>query len=297
VQSVPAAAPSGLAQLLTGAPRPVAVIAALPVALHLTVVDADAGTPPLLCLALPGAVRLPSALLLGGHVKGRIPAGWGLDLGTRGTVGGGRVALPGLAVPVARWWRVPRPTLAAQPRPGWLAPPPIDRELTVVAGRMVNSLQWNTRGNHRVDGRQEVTSPECSTVDGLGTQAAMLLGRGPGLTPLGDDILAGVLVTLRALGDHRAAAALARPVLAAAPAATTAVSAALLWHAARGECVPELAALFRALDAGHRAEVATARDSVLRLGHTSGAGLLNGVALTLDATQRAAHRQRSEECA
>jgi hypothetical protein len=107
----------------------------------------------------------------------------------------------------------------------------------------------------------------------LASHVLRLLGRGPGLTPLGDDVLAGLLVTLVALGapaSHR----LAATVGAHAPARTTFVSAALLHHAARGECVPELAAV---LDGG-------GVDALLRVGHASGAGLLRGVHAALAAT-------------
>jgi hypothetical protein len=96
-----------------------------------------------------------------------------------------------------------------------------------------------------------------------------LLGKGAGLTPYGDDVLAGLLVTLRALGDGRADE-LAAEIDELAPARTTFVSAALLKHAGRGECIPELAALL----------AAPSRDSyaaLLRVGHSSGRGLAEGM--------------------
>jgi len=100
-----------------------------------------------------------------------------------------------------------------------------------------------------------------------------LVGRGPGLTPLGDDLLAGALVALRALGSPRAEP-LAAAVTELAP-RTTVVSAALLRHAARGECVPELAAVL-APDPG-------AVDGLLGVGHSSGTGLAAGVLAALTA--------------
>src|SRR5262249_13546495 len=64
------------------------------------------------------------------------------------------------------------------------------------------------------------------------TQWTDLLGRGPGLTPAGDDVLAGLLAGRAAYGpDDRA---LADDICALAPSRTTALSAALLRHAARG---------------------------------------------------------------
>lgn len=99
-----------------------------------------------------------------------------------------------------------------------------------------------------------------------------LLGAGPGLTPYGDDVLAGALVTLVALGSP-AAATLAARVLPQAFRRTTFVSAALLTHAARGECVPELAAYLAGGDPA----------ALLRVGHTSGAGLRQGADAVLEA--------------
>ena len=82
-----------------------------------------------------------------------------------------------------------------------------------------------------------------------------------------------MLVTLRALGggwaDSRADR-LASEVDALAPTRTTFVSAALLKHAGRGECVPELAAV---LAAPSRETF----DALLRVGHSSGRGLALGV--------------------
>ncbi len=297
MRTVTAAASSALVSLVAGAPRRVEVVVTLPVAVHLAVggpvgglLSAEpaggpppsagpAGGPPSVCLALPGAVRLPSALL--------VRAGWGsLPVGAAGTIGAGGLELPGLSVRVARWWRVPRPTLHW--RGGVPGAPALDR----VTARLVKQLSvalasplWITRGNARLVEGRGVHFPEYSSVDG---SVDALLGRGPGLTPLGDDVLAGALVTLRAVGAQHAADALADAVLARAS-ATTFVSAALLWHAARGECVPELAALFRALDTGLGLDAA--RAAVLQLGHTSGAGLLHGVAAALRATDE------REECA
>jgi hypothetical protein len=258
--------------LVTGEPRRVEVVAALPLALHLAVCGAGPDLPPSVCLTLPGAVRLPSAVLVRG--------GWGsVRIGTVGVVGGGGVALPGLSVRVARWWRAPRPTL----RPTVTMPGPtvLDPDTASLVDHLAAALGaplWIRRGRSPLIATPGVIFPENSHVDDLDGPVTALLGRGPGLTPLGDDILAGALVTLRAIGSHETAAALVGAILPKAS-RTTSVSAALLWHAARGECVPELADLFRALNAGHGVE--RARANVLRLGHTSGAGLLHGVAAAL----------------
>lgn len=119
-----------------------------------------------------------------------------------------------------------------------------------------------------------------------GLPGVELLGRGPGATPSGDDITAGILLTLlratrppahgrvRALGDRLVSRAADR---------TTTVSTAVLAQAARGRAADEVDAGLRALltpstDADRRRE---AVDAMTALGHTSGADMLVGVLLTL----------------
>ena len=116
------------------------------------------------------------------------------------------------------------------------------------------------------------------------------LGRGEGLTPEGDDELAGMLVALHAYGDRAAAARLASAVLTrldAHPNATTAVSAALLRAACDGHAVPQLA---RFLAEGCATGTAAHRD-LLAVGHTSGAALARG------ALQIHAHHTHLKEAA
>jgi Protein of unknown function (DUF2877) len=121
--------------------------------------------------------------------------------------------------------------------------------------------------------------------------AAGLLGRGPGLTPSGDDVLAGYLAGAAAFGLD--ATALRRAVAVLAPARTTALSAALLWHAARGQCIDELAAVAAVLASQPRhdgepagnvlhqqAERAVSR--LLRVGHSSGAALARGLVIAAE---------------
>ncbi len=96
----------------------------------------------------------------------------------------------------------------------------------------------------------------------------LLLGRGSGLTPLGDDVLCGWLATRVALG--RPVEPVAGEVARLAPTRTTTLSATLLACAARGEVIPQ----FR--------EVLSARSSLsplLAVGHTSGLGLALGMGL------------------
>ena len=105
---------------------------------------------------------------------------------------------------------------------------------------------------------------------------SQLLGRGTGLTPLGDDVLCGWIATHRAAGvptpevDRAVRAGLHR---------TTLLSATLLDCALHGEVLPELGRFLRGV--GTAAEPDRAAD-LQAVGGTSGAGLLWGARLALD---------------
>jgi hypothetical protein len=104
-----------------------------------------------------------------------------------------------------------------------------------------------------------------------------LIGRGEGLTPLGDDLVCGWLGASRAAGA--ATPGVDRAVRALLP-RTTPLSAALLDCALHGEVLPQFTAYLSAL--GTPAEP-TAAAALLAVGHTSGAGLLHGARLALAA--------------
>ena len=102
---------------------------------------------------------------------------------------------------------------------------------------------------------------------------ARLLGLGSGLTPSGDDVLAGYLAAAAAYGLP--AERLRAFVRAEAPRRTTTLSAALLRHAAAGEAIPQVRRLLVALDDGTGIDAALA--GLLLVGHTSGAALAAGM--------------------
>jgi uncharacterized protein DUF2877 len=112
----------------------------------------------------------------------------------------------------------------------------------------------------------------------LAGTAAALGGLGPGLTPAGDDALAGILLARRAL-----AGANAEPELLAVARSvnTTELSGALLAWAARGQAVEPVHGLLGALAAGDRPAAAAAVERVAALGASSGADLLLGLKLGL----------------
>jgi hypothetical protein len=110
-----------------------------------------------------------------------------------------------------------------------------------------------------------------------------LVGRGPGLTPTGDDVLAGALVAAGATGDPRLGGWRAATVAALARRRTTAVSRALLHHALAGWATAELAELVTAACAG---EVEPQLSRLVAVGHTSGAALASGVLHVLSTDSR-----------
>ncbi len=105
-----------------------------------------------------------------------------------------------------------------------------------------------------------------------------LLGRGPGLTPYGDDVLCGALVLLHAV-DHPALLTLRQSIVATAlESATTATSASLIRAACEGWCIDELADHLAAV-AHCSGAAASTRAALLQIGSSSGAGLLEGLSL------------------
>jgi len=121
-----------------------------------------------------------------------------------------------------------------------------------------------------------------------------LAGLGPGLTPAGDDLLAGFaatwLLAARALGrDGRAARRLTTVLATAAGPRASPLGAGWLAHAARGEVSePQGALLARLLAREEAPELEAAVARVLAYGATSGADWLAGVVLAGQAALGAA---------
>ena len=152
-------------------------------------------------------------------------------------------ALPagGFVPRVTRWWTPPRPTGLPVP----------------------DARRWARIGRTRYD-----------EVD-----PARLLGRGDGLTPAGDDVLAGALVAGRATGHPALPRWRRETVRVLATRRTTAVSVGMLRSAIDGWATPQLADVVEALCGGDSAEPALggAVDRLLAVGHSSGRHLLDGV--------------------
>ena len=251
--ALPAAVSTLVAAVVQGERVTATVLAAHRYALYLSVrgsvlpvVTSDA-------VALPTAVRLAA------------PAGavaWGVDVGDEVLVGGGRIALPGFDLVAARTWRPSR----------------VRRDVSGVGCRegrqgrhLSTQVELRGAGEDRgwlADGIRDV----------LATKAvAGLVGRGAGLTPSGDDALAGALLVAHALGADEALADAVRARLGA----TTAVSAALLDAAADGYAARPVVTLVDAAVATDPGGVRRALPAVLAIGHTSGADTVTGIRAAL----------------
>lgn len=262
---VPAAASLAIADVLTGPPQPGRALGMFSTAIHLAV----AGT--VVAVVSRDGMRLPNALI--------VSAGAMADLQSvandAATLGGGRLRMGCAEVRAVRWWD-PAPRLgrvapgalkAATERLARLVPArpqPACARLDVACGRLADALD---RGD-----------PSAAAA-----AAGGLVGLGPGLTPAGDDVLAGVLAALRLLPEALAAPphpltdTLAAATLHRARERTPALSAALLGHAALGQVPTPAGRLLRALTDNDDLEAAAR--GLMAVGHTSGRELTYGIAL------------------
>jgi hypothetical protein len=117
------------------------------------------------------------------------------------------------------------------------------------------------------------------TADALAGWRAQL-GKGEGLTPYGDDVVCGLVLGMLASGSPDADRLIDEVSQTDLEARTTAVSASLLRCACAGWCIPEVQRLMVALAAGRDIEPAV--QALLRVGHSSGRGLLAGLGCALD---------------
>lgn len=110
--------------------------------------------------------------------------------------------------------------------------------------------------------------------DGLAAAVSVLAGRGAGLTPAGDDVLAGLLLVARATAGPRHQP---RLVALARQAPTHAISRAFLEWAARGRSLAALHDLVGACADDDPLGARQALDRLARVGRTSGLDLAYGV--------------------
>ncbi len=231
-----------------------------------------------------GALALPCALVLapGRALPGSLAPGVAVRVG-RGRVqwrdtDGGEVAV----VPT-RWW----------PAPQVVARTTAPQAIGVSQG--ASQLEAALLGHTQPVGVAQALADAAAALSGGAPERAArhlvrVLGRGPGLTPSGDDAAAGLLLTARALAGTPSALAdvehTGRLVADAAFESTTAISAALLRHAAAGRAAQVVIdAITAAVDGGPG--TAGALEALLRLGHTSGADTAFGMLAAVRADDHA----------
>lgn len=252
VAVVPVAASAALRRLLNGTPQPGVLLGAGEHGAWARLGDTVVTLLPAGATRGPNGIEVPRALL------GRLEPGAPCWAGTGGfEVGAWRLQVR------ASW--DPRPRL---PR---VAPTALQERAVTVRDRFVPAADEGLG--------TALAAGDASAVE---TAAGNLIGKGPGLTPLGDDVLVGAMAGSLLLGEAMGNRALRRLVAGATPGIcalarerTTALSATLLRHAARGEVDDASAGLLRALCG--RGDPASSLDALLALGHTSGAGLATGL--------------------
>lgn len=258
---VTGAASAAVRPVLEAPRRPARVLAAFPAGVYLQV--RTELEPSVIAVITGEATRLPNSVLLAGDLPH-------VAVGDEAAVGDGVILLGRLSLHARRWWDPAPPLGRVDPARLREAAPRLGAGTPGLAG----------------DEAVELLAAGCASGHLLGvlTAAERLMGLGPGLTPSGDDVLAGLLVTLRGLGAAagaeravRLAGWLAATVAFDARTRTTPISATLLHCAARGESCPEVVEVLRGLAGLRPLEPAVHR--LRRLGHTSGSDLAQGIAI------------------
>lgn len=265
-RTVPAAASPLTAGVVHGPRRAVRVLGS-----HRFGVYLEVGPGRVLPVLAHDAVALPTALRLAASSEDVL---WDVAAGDVVEVGDGAVHLPGLRVRAVRSWRPSRVRVAAADAAAAHAAPPGTVPPTGDAVRRLLAAAAGPSAWLLAPVRAAVAS-----ADPVNPVRA-LVGRGGGLTPAGDDALAGALLLLVATRSPSMAGVAA--AVRQRRTATTAVSAALLEAATTGHAAPQVVALVDAVVAGGPIEVAHALPAVVAIGHTSGRDLVAGLAATLD---------------
>lgn len=272
-EAVPVAASTSLTRLLAG-PRQAARVAGVGErAAYVVTAGGD-----VVALTTPSATVPSCALVLGGRLPVQVLHG-----SREVVVGGGEVTTSGHRLVVRRWWTPDRVTPGARSR---------SAAATLCRLLRVESACADLPGGvclpaEVVRARAAGVEAGLALVEGSPAVAAAtllgVLGLGPGLTPSGDDVAAGVVLAGRALGLP-GTSAVAAEVAAAARTRTNAVSAGLLAEAAAGRSA---SVVIRAVDAVvGRAAAGPALRALLSLGHYSGGDLASGLLAVTSALAR-----------
>jgi hypothetical protein len=181
----------------------------------------------------------------------------------------GRADVPVLCVCLPSAVRLPNSLVTSVLPTGPVA---VDRGLLVAGDDTWRVRRWWTPPRPRdLSVREAVSLPALRVAPEV--RPADLVGAGPGLTPAGDDVLAGALVAACATDDPRLAGWREATRLALRTRTTTAVSRGLLTHALDGWATPELAEFVTGVCRGR---VGRTAERLLAVGHSSGAALAAG---------------------
>jgi hypothetical protein len=229
-------------------------------------------------LVTSDALRLPCSVVLA--VRRTCAPFAAVTPGVTGCVGDLRISVAGLEVHAARWWRPRRPRAARAEELG-------DRGERAI--QKVEDLCPDLRGSTRAALAEPgarfagalIRRDRAAVVD----TADRLIGLGPGLTPSGDDVLAGVLVTLHGLRPELADSlrALGGEIAHRATGRTTALASTLLGQAALGYAVEPLLDVVDAVSGTSMPLAGPIVERLTAVGHTSGRDLLLGVVLATEA--------------
>ena len=245
-----AVASTTIADLLAAAPQEAQLLGASRFALYLGL-DASRGGVTVIAVLAPDAVRLPLGLVIAGRLPDHIPS-------KTASVGGGEVSVGPLAIRATRWF---------DPRPRLEEPFQVDR-IDAAAG-FLDGLPADAHGLPD----EPLDTIATSLINGDPTPALRVIGRGPGLTPAGDDVVAGALAAIAL--RRRLPRSATEAVLAHAASATTSLSSSLLCCAAAGQVVPQAARFLAALCG--TAPLDSALDDLRAVGGTSGTALAIGL--------------------
>lgn len=277
--AVPASASTGVAELLRGPVRPARVLLSVPAAVYVHVPGDRGGD--VVGVLTSDAARLPLGCILFRPSNGRPLVA--LPSGAPAEVGGGRIVVGDLAVSAAAWWN-PRPKLPSL-RPA-LLPEGVRQLRNALYGEGVPHSAFTLPGLPAGPGGPLAAlrgAVRRADLDAALRTASRLIGLGPGLTPAGDDVMAGTVAGLVLLG-HPSADRFAAGVYSLAAGRTTELSRALLRHAACGRVSGEFAAVLHAL-VGER-PLMPAVSALLSTGDTSGRALALGLSTAIDLVER-----------
>ena len=252
-QASPAWASTAVGELLCGRVQDATVFASTSVASYLSVPEPRSSTP-VVALLTEQAVRLPIGVIATAE---KFP-----QAGDTVRIGDGSIVARYRTWRAVRWWD-PRPHLAAEDlfRHG-------PKLLAVLEDEPSSAF-----GFPLADALNVVRA----LAAGDALPALEVIGLGPGLTPAADDVVAGALAVLALCGRLHDAVRVVVDIHASTH--TTALSAALLAAAGKGQVIPQAAAVLAALATGGRTvRLRPAVAGLFSVGGTSGHDLCVGMA-------------------